>query len=225
MSCSSDNRSSLAIKYSFADCNSARLDVVLAELEREIGGKRAPYRIRGGAIDIVTFLELTLTWVVGGALNQLFKKYTEGLLDADSIKKMGESHRVELGSWYSMVENQVNLIINSVARIRSITPILTFQDYEECLALVFGLPNGAKCYVALNHCRMSSNMLKRIPLAVVNTLRYAIEDGLPEDVRVAQLYYDQGTDSWPYLFIPTIDGFGSFVDRYVDLESRQVTHY
>ena len=222
MSSIPDNSSSLSIEYSFADCNSARLAAVLARLEREIGGKRAPYWKRGGAIDLVTYLELTLTWVVGITLSQLFKKYAEGLLDADSFKKMGESHRVELRNWYSTVENQINSIIDSVERIRSITPIFTFQDHEECLALVFGLPNGARCYIALNHCRMSSTMLKRIPQAVVNTLRYAIEDGLPEDVRVAQLYYDQGTDSWPYLFIPTLDGFGNFVDRYVDLESRHV---
>ena len=222
MSSSPDNRSSLSIEYSFADSNSARLDAVLAELEKEIGGKRAPCRIRGGAIDVVTFLEITLTWVVSTTLSQLFKKYIEGLLDADSVKKMGESHRAELKNWYSTVESQINSIVDSVERVRSITPIFTFQDHEECLALVFGLPNGASCYVVLNHPRMSSAMLKRIPQAVVNTLRYAIEDGLPADVRSAQSYYDRDTDSWPYLFIPTIDGFGSFVDRYVDLESRHV---
>lgn len=185
MTSSSGNRSSLSIEYSFADFNSARLDAVLAELEREIGGKRAPYGQRPGAIVLVTFLELTLTWVVGSTLSQLSKKYAEVLLDADSIKKIGESHRVELRNYYSTAKHWINSIIHSVERIRSITPIFTLKDHEKCLALVFGLPNGARCYVDLNHFRMTATMLKRIPQAVLNTLLYANKYGLPEDVRVA----------------------------------------
>jgi hypothetical protein len=135
MTSSSGNRSSLSIEYSFADFNSARLDAVLAELEREIGGKRAPYGQRPGAIDLVTFLELTLTCVVGSTLPQLFKKYAEGFLDADSIKKIDESHRVELRNWYSTAKHWINSIIHSLNASGALLQSLHLKTKKNALPL------------------------------------------------------------------------------------------
>lgn len=163
-----------------------------------------------------------MTWVISKGLLQLFKKYSEGLLDADSFKSLGEAHRAELKAWYAFLEGKLDAVIGTVGRVRTIIPQLKFDNFEKCLAIRCGLANNATCLVVLNHSRMTSKMLMRIPLAIVSALRYSIEVGLPDDTRITQLYYDLATESWPYLFTPTVNAFGYFVDRYVNLQTREV---
>ena len=57
----------LEITYVYRNSEEKRLESLLVNLETEIGGSRNPFYGRAGAIDIVSFLELAVTFIAGAA--------------------------------------------------------------------------------------------------------------------------------------------------------------
>jgi hypothetical protein len=213
---------SLEINYVYRQSKEKDLEAFLSGLQNEVGGEREPYGSRKGALDLVSFLELAVVFTAGIALRPVVQKYFEGLLNADALKKLGEEHRKQLVEWFVECENSLLELIQAVqSSLALIHTSFTFRGKEE--ALVLEVPTGAgTLYVVLNHKNISPVLLKNLPKGIVSAIRFLYETGFPDRTIAFQLYYDREAKEWIYLFAPSMEGFGNYIDRYVDLRDGQV---
>ena len=59
--------------------------------------------------------------------------------------------------------------------------------------------------------------LEMLPAAIDRIVALYVAGAIPADAHSSQLFYDNNSASWAVLFIPTNDGFGHHIDRYIDL--------
>jgi hypothetical protein len=78
--------------------------------------------------------------------------------------------------------------------------------------------------VILNHKEMSPRLISSLPKGILSSLRYLCEEGFSERVVAFQLYYDRQSEQWVYLLAPTVEGFGNYIDRYVDLRDGEIRY-
>ena len=92
---------------------------------------------------------------------------------------------------------------------------------REALAIV--IPIGrTTLYIVINHNDMPPNLFYNLPKGVIRALKYLAEESIPKDATCFQLFFDKTSGSWRYLFMPTKEGFGRFIDRYIDLDDKKV---
>lgn len=210
------------INFVYQQSGEKDLEAFLSELQDEVGGERNPYSSRKGAIDLVTFLSIVATFVIVPTLQSAVQKYLEGLLDFDGLKDLGEAHRKQIFIWFQRIGNEVLRLVRAVQEKQLlIRKPFTFQQKEEALALEIPTKFG-NTYIVLNHKYISSTLLENLPRAVVTAIRYLHENLPLEEAIVFQLYYDASSQDWIYLFAPTTQGFGHYIDRYIDLRTQQI---
>jgi len=209
------------IEYVYGKYEEANLLPILKMLETEIGGKRKPYGMRGGAIDLVTFLEIVISFVAGVAIRPVISKYFEGFFNADALKKLGEKHRQQIINWSTKLQDDIEIIIKAFERAYKTTVPITFQGKPEAVAICIHL-GLSSFHIVLNHENVSPKLMRNLPKGVILALRYLAESSIPKDATALQLYFDKTSHSWKYLFMPTPQAFGRWIDRYVDLDTGQV---
>lgn len=218
------NLEALLVEYSYRGSEESVVNDTIRLFEAEVGGERKPYAMRLGAIDLVTFLEIVVSFVAGVAITPVLSKYFEGLLGADGLKKLGEEHRMAINGWFSKLESDFEKLLTALKNLlKAGPPRFIFKKKEKALALRIRL-GYAECFIVLNHSSMDPTLFHRLPQAIARLLRYVAEYGLPDDAHVLQLYFDGKTKDWKYLFMPTSSGFGRWIDRYVDLETSETVH-
>jgi hypothetical protein len=213
---------SLYIKYEYQIAEEKYLEDFLTELQKEVGGENSSYSSRRGAIDLVAFLGIVLTFAIVPTLQSAVQKYLEGLFSLDELKGLGEGHRKQILRWFQELETNVSRLIKAIQAGRArINKNFTFQQKEEALVLEIPTRFGT-IYIVLNHKHMSPTLLENLPRGVVAAIRYLHEGSRLDGAIAFQLYYDATSQEWVYLFAPSSDGFGHHIDRYVDLRNREV---
>jgi hypothetical protein len=205
------------IKYSYRGGNESTLATFLEELEKKVGGRREPYYAKGGAIDLVSFLEITVSFIT----SQLAKKYVKGFFGADTIQKMAENHRKQVLSFLQDLEVKLyELMINIEDAKIFLGSKFEFNSKEKALVIEFYLPAGA-LHVVVNHAAMSPITIKNLPAGILSAIQFLAENQLEDEQGIYQLYFNDKHE-WNYLFAPTTEGFGRYIDRIIDLRSQTV---
>lgn len=210
------------VSFSYSRSEETDLDAFLSALENDIGGERSPYFAKSGALDLISILQVSAGFIAGVSLKPVIQKYFEGLLDADGLKKLGEEHRQQILEWFSELETALSNVINAVhSNLHLIHTSFTFSGREQAITLDLPTDFGT-LYIVLNHSNLSPKLLKNLPNAIVSAIRFIYEIGFPDPTQAFQLYHDDATQEWPYLFAPTTNGFGNYIDRYADLRDNRI---
>lgn len=206
------------ITYSYSQVDEGQVLPLVNYLEKQFGGQKKPYYSKFGALDIVSFLEIAVSFSVLPYL----KKYLEGLLSFDEAKKLGENHRDNLIKYYDYIESNVQKIVEVINyQYVSGLPKIKFNENEK--ALVLFLPLGRlSIYVVINHLKINNILITKIPIGVKNAFKYILTNKLPDNLLSIQLYFSVKYKEWRYLFIPSSDAFGNFINRYVDLQTGKL---
>lgn len=213
---------SLEINFVYRKSEEDDLDAFLSNVQNEVGGDRKPYFSKHGALDLVSFLEISIILIAGVSLRPVIQKYFEGLLNADSLKKLGEEHRKQIAAWFAEVEDSLSKMVDAVhSHLSLIHTSFTFHGKEEAITLEIPTDAGS-LYVVLNHKNVSPILLKNLPKGIVSAIRFIYESGFRDETVAFQLYYDRESQEWAYLFAPSIQGFGNYIDRYVDLRNNRI---
>jgi hypothetical protein len=212
------------VEYSYSSKDEGTLDRDLSSMQADIGGQRCPWGGRAGAIDLVIYLELILTFVAGATLGEAIKSYFAGLAGADKAKQLGEHHRETILNWLSNVKNNIQRIVSSIrSRLQEGLRAPHFEGMEEPIALRIRI-GLLECYIILNGHYVTDEALDHLPEAVSVLLRFLAEIGLPKDATVIQLCPDPKSCEWRYLLVPSNKAFGHFVDRIIDLTTGKQIH-
>ena len=170
---------------------------------------------RFSAIDIVTFLEVSLGGCVIAALNQtIIQGYIKGLVGESFFKNAGEKHRL-------LLKNEIEPIINYLKAFYDIF-VVKKNTEPESIALV-EMIEDCTLYVTLNPSRTSEKLANSLAEALVKT--YALISLKLIEVdnpRIIQLYPDFDKQEWDYLFIPTINAFGKYIDKYYCFSENKI---
>ncbi|MFM9952157.1 MAG: hypothetical protein ACKV1O_29770 [Saprospiraceae bacterium] len=159
---------------------------------------------RFGSLDMVTFLELTL----GIISKPIWEGFFKGFFDEEYFKKQGSNLRKEL------LEELSNFRMYLV----SLYNAFVFNKLDDCYAIsMVEHIDGIVYYAVLNHKKSTETLIKRLPDAFVRAVGEISLKRIPvESPYIVQLYPDFETENWDFLFIPTISGFGNYINRYYD---------
>ncbi|MCW3988819.1 MAG: hypothetical protein NWE88_01940 [Candidatus Bathyarchaeota archaeon] len=161
-----------------------------------------------GAIDLVTILELVF---FGFFLGTVTANYFEGFFGLNKFEEMGEGHRKELLAFFRALASDTSIIIRSFNKSK-----LDFRANNKAVSLTIHFKN-IPCYIVLNHANCTSQILSKLPRDLIKLVRYLGENQIPEDIISMQLYFDTVLMRWKYLFIPSRESYGNYIDRYIDL--------
>ncbi len=214
---------SVIYSYGYSQQDGERFEPFLAELEAQFGGKRVPWSIRGGAIDIVTVFEVVVGWkAVSFVAKTIVGKYLDGLLNTDAIKKAGANHRQEIISLSKSAITTLRDLCNklSVMVQNGLDGIALNSDLA--VTLIFQIED-LSCYVTVNQRGLKNLAVSFIPEAIDRVVQLKSIGFIPHDAHTSQLFFDSDSGSWRYLFIPTNEGFGKYIDRYVNLENGEIS--
>lgn len=213
----------IKISYVYLENDEVSLNPILESFEKEIGGERHPYGMRMGAIDLVTFIEFVITFIAGASLGEILKNYLSGLVAADSAKGLGEKHREIIKNWLNNVEQGFNQLIKTVKqKFDGGFRAPTFEDKEQPIAICIHI-SDIEIFIILNQHNITDEAFGLLPNAIVRTLSFIAENGLPEDTFVLQLYFDSQKNDWCYLFAPSKNAFGHYIDRIININTGEIT--
>ncbi|HUU88787.1 MAG TPA: hypothetical protein VMX17_13680 [Candidatus Glassbacteria bacterium] len=164
--------------------------------------------MRAGAIDLVTVLEIV--GIYTGM--KILDGFVEGLIGKDIFENIGRKLRKEV---FAQANNLRNFLGDLYERT-----ISKNRDRYGSFAIIEHI-NDFSLYVVINHKKMNSNLIEKLPeamaLAVIVTINTDFEDDPPHAI---QLYPNFETESWDYIFMPTTQAYGNYIDRYFDLKDR-----
>lgn len=170
--------------------------------------------IRAGAIDIVTFFELTICSALFRSLTKpIIEGYLKGLTNESYFKDKGEQHRFVLKNEIISIKSYLNAFYQVFIR--------KYQDTDKSIAIVERIDN-CTIYVVINSKKVTEKLINNLAEALVKTCSYiALKLIDIEESCVVQLYPNFSTQTWDYLFAPTIQAFGKYIDRYYDFKDNQ----
>lgn len=162
-----------------------------------------------GSSDLVSIIETTLTFMVLTSI----QAFAKGFFGEDWLKNLGQSTRNEL----------VSEIIRAQSFIKAYYEVFVKNKKNKQEAFLISESIGeVTLYVVINHFKMSERLLDKLPQALVDTYGKISLGYIHVESNTCQLFPDFENDEWRYLFNPTYQGFGNFVDKYFDLrENRQ----
>lgn len=170
-----------------------------------------------GAIDLVSLIEFSLGgYFINYLAKPILESYNKGLINEEYFQKLGTDHRKKLIDKTSKIFPYFNGLYLNFLNSK--------KDLQESISLVENFENFS-LYVSLNEKKMSEELLDLFPEALCNTYS-VISLGLIElqEPYIVQLYPNFEKQTWDYLFIPTVDGFGKFINRYYSFSENKI-HY
>lgn len=163
------------------------------------------YTSKFGALDLVSIIDSTLTFVV--LKNSI--AFAEGFIGEEWFKNLGKTTRQELASEIIQAKNFIKAYYEIFVKNNDIT-----QE-----AFVISETIGeVNLFVVINHYRMTEELLNKLPQALVDCYGKISLGYIKIHSNTCQLFPDFATDEWRYLFNPSYQGFGNYVDQYFDLE-------
>lgn len=167
------------------------------------------YYTKSGTIDLVSIIETILTFTV---LNNS-KSFLKGLIGDDFFRQLGTEVRQEL-----LIEIQ-----NLKGFIEAYYKVFIKRKKDESKAFVISVMiEDIRLYVALNHSQMTDELLESLPQTLVISYGKIIRNHIEVESKICQLFPDFENNKWSYLFVPTINGFGNYIDQYFDFEIDQL---
>ena len=155
----------LEVSFGYRLSEETDLNAFLSALENDIGGERTPYFAKSGALDLVSFLQVSAILVAEISLKPVIQKYFEGLFNADGLKKLGEEHRQQIVEWF--FETALSNVINAIhSNFHLIHTSFTFSGHDQAITLELPTDFGT-LYVVLNHSNLSPKLLKNLPKAIL----------------------------------------------------------
>ncbi|GEM_PF-5606600 len=213
---------SVELKFVFRDSEEKELEDLLNNLQSKMGGERKSYYASAGALDLVSYLEIVISFTAVVAVRPLLQKYFEGFFNADGLKKIGEDHREKIIKWFMKLEKDIHTITGVVQyNLNLLNSSFTFNGRERAIVIEIPSKRGI-IYIVLNHAAISSSLAKNLPKGVISALRFLNETELPDEFRTFQLYFDKVTGEWPYLFMPSTEAFGRHIDYFCDLRDGKI---
>lgn len=214
---------SVTYSYSYSQRDGERFEPFLSELETEFGGKRVPWDIRGGAIDLVTAFEVVVGWeALSFVAKAIVGKYLDGLLNTDAIKKVGANHRQEIISLSKSTATALRGLCDRLSAMVQNGLDGKALNSDLAVTLIFQIEE-ISCHVAVNQHGLDNRAVELIPEAIDRVVQLKSIGYIPRDAHTSQLFFDSESGSWRYLFIPTNEGFGSHIDRYMNLEDGETS--
>ena len=133
-----------------------------------------------------------------------------------------KSGSIDFLSIFDLIFNHLDEIV-SLAKfgelIRSYYKIFVKNKENKNRAYSLWFPvNDKTILVAINHSKMTDELLSHLPQALLKVF----EKINLFETKICQLYPDFGIDEWRYLFIPTDEAFGNFVNLYYDLKEDKI---
>lgn len=166
---------------------------------------------RAGLIDLVTIIEIAIGWYILEAA----KNYAGGFIGLDWFNKMGQESR--------------NIVVFQLEYFRSFLrdifnkKIISNDHTEERAVSIVTEINDTKLYVVLNHPKINQRLVNTLPEGIAQAICYIENNNLGNDfVNICQLYPNFDESSWNYLFIPSSEALGNYVDRYINLKSGKM---
>lgn len=165
---------------------------------------------RSGAIDLITTVEIFfLSFVAKPILDGFFK----GLFGEAYFKNLGESVR----------EGVAKEIEDFKSYLTSLFQVFISQKLndEDAIAIVEQI-EGVVYYAVLNHNKATEKLIAELPEALVRAIgEVSLKRINVTEPFTVQLYPNFESETWDYLFIPTVDGYGDYINRYYDFSLRQ----
>ncbi len=164
---------------------------------------------RAGAIDLLTILEIVGLFLFMKTVDG----FVEGLVGKNWFTNMGEKTKKLVASKFKKMSDYLVELYEKV--------ISNHKNRYGAICLIEHI-NDVTLYVVLNHKRMNNELITALPVAISEVVRIITTIGLPEDnLKTIQLYPNFETNSWDYIFIPTNEAFGRYIDRYFNLQDEQ----
>lgn len=207
--------------YHYSKNDEVKFEKFISQLEEDFGGERSPWGIRGGAIDLVTTFEVIIGPLALVTAKTIVGKYLDGLLNTDAIKAVGIRHRQKILALSKSAAAEIRHLCQKLNLMMGNGLVDTLRGDELAVTLILPIEN-LTCYIVLNQEGVKAHSLEIIPDAINLLLELKMSGAIPEDARIAQLFFDAQSNFWRYLFIPSNEGFGRHIDRFIDLESGVV---
>jgi len=212
----------MGYSYYYPQKDAQRFESFLSELESEFGGRRVPWDIRGGAIDLVTVFEVVVGWeALSFIAKSIASKYLDGLLNTDAIKKVGATHRQQV---VSLSKKAIDALRGMCSKLSTVIQNgLDGMSINRDLAVTLRFQiDDLSCYVVVNQDGVDHQSFDSIPKAIDRLVQLKSLGFVVDDAHTSQLFFDFETGYWRYLFIPTNEAFGHHIDRCIDLENGEI---
>jgi len=211
-----------AIEYCYARADEPLLAPFARELAREFGGQHSTRRARTSVLDLTSSLDVVLTVSTSAMQVPALVRHFAGRFDPQSLRAEGPEVQARIARWLEELNLEMETLLQPlIRRVRQDCPRLTSGGLVRALPLLLRV-GTLEFNLILNHQTVDDCLLEAIPIALSNGVRYVLDAGIPEDASVTQFYYDLRRGGWRYLFMPTTAGFGTWMDRYVDLTEGTV---
>jgi hypothetical protein len=172
-------------------------------LSREYGNVEVQKRGQGNSsLDLIDYIGIKLA-----------EGFLKGLLGEDYLKQFGKSVLDtvirEIGALNNYYHSFYKVFIkNQASNPKSISIREEFEGYN--------------IYAVLNGSQMTEKLSKNLADAIVKTFALiSSKDLIAEHPKILQLYPNFSTETWDYVFAPTTQAYGKFIDRYYDLKDNQ----
>ena len=190
------------------------IDKIISISEKHGEIKIEKWGMRSGAIDFVSILEISFLPTLISALGKpVIEGYIKGLMNETYYKNLGEKHR--------------KTVFNSLRETKSYLSafyeifISSKKFNKEAIAIVEHIGH-ITLYVALNGENVTNELIDNLGEAMVKTYGYISLGYLNiETPHVIQLFPNLDTNTWDYLFIPTVEAFGNYINRYFDYKDNK----
>jgi hypothetical protein len=176
----------------------------LISLSREHGDVEVQKRGSGsGALDLLNYIEI-----------KLFDELIKGLFGADYLKGLGSTV-------FKSIIHEVSAIGDYYASIYKIF-IKGLEPKSRSIAIVEEF-EGHTIYAVLNYSQFSEKLARDLAEAIVKTFSLiSSKRMILESPKVLQLYPNFSTQTWDYVFAPTTQAYGKFIDRYYDFKDDEI---
>lgn len=170
---------------------------------------------RSGAIDIVTYLEIIFGSSIFRAITKpIIEGYFKGLIDEDYFKGVGKLHK-------KFIQSDIEYLKNYLVAFYKVF-ISKKQEDRDAIAIIENIED-VTLYAILNAYKSNLYLTESLAEAIVKT--YALVTLKLIDIqepKIIQLYPDFNKNTWDYLFIPSTNAFGKFIDRYYSFSRNEI---
>lgn len=190
------------------------IDIVISTTKKYGEVKLEKWGSKSGALDFVSVLELSFVSSVFTQFTKpIIEGYIKGLVNENYFKSLGEKNRIAITASLIEIKNYLSTLYKVF--------ILEKKSDAEAIALVEQIGH-VTLYVALNGENVTAKLIDNLGEALVKTYGYVSLGYLNIEVPyVIQLFPNFDTDTWDYLFIPTVEAFGNYVNRYFHFKDNK----